>query len=299
MENSVVIVTGASEGIGKATALQLLKDGATVIFACRDQTKTNSLILQIKNKEERARAVFMKLELSDFGSIKDFVQEFKNKYQKLDILINNAACALGEFTKTSSGLEKTLMVNTLAPMILTQEFIPLLNLSNGKVINVSAKAYDFNEFDFKKISEAKAETYDFNQNNYSGIRQYILSKIGNIYFTQYLKDKIVLNNWNVRTASLHPGVIPTELAKDYKLVRVITWPFFWFFTKDALMGSQTTLHLCYAEDKDFENGEYYSDCKVKALSPQALDVNHRNAYISLARDLINHYGQKYSIRFNL
>lgn len=91
VEGKIIIFTGASDGIGKEAALQLFRDGATVIFACRNKEKTLTAINQLKEEKLKENAIFIEINLSSFVSIKKFVKEFKQKFRKLDILINNAA----------------------------------------------------------------------------------------------------------------------------------------------------------------------------------------------------------------
>jgi len=296
MEGKIIIVTGSSEGIGKATALQLLEDGAKVIFACRSKDKTEAVINSIRDPKVRERAVFMQLDLSDFASVNSFIQSFSSQFNSLDILINNAGCVYSNFTTTKDGIEATLQVNTLSPMILTRGLLDLLNKSNGRVINVSSKGYSRSVLNASYFKVEDISKHDFYKTNYSAFYVYCISKLGNIFFTQYL-DKYILNHkLNIKTASLHPGVIHTELFRDYKnlalkLFFFMIYPLFWFFSKTVLMGAQTTLNLCYLDDKEFKSGEYYSDCNVQKLMPHATDGETRNAFINYSRDLINFYGK--------
>jgi NAD(P)-dependent dehydrogenase (short-subunit alcohol dehydrogenase family) len=286
MDGKVVVVTGSSEGIGKETAFQLLKNGATVIFACRDETKTKKVIDSIKDPKERNNAHFMKLDLSNFKSVTNFANEFLGKYKKLDILVNNAASVFKNHKKTENNIEQTLQVNTLSPMLLTSLLLDVLHSSNGRVINVSSKGYS------RYVKDANYyNNYDITINNenkeYGGLIQYCYSKLGNIYYTQELDEYCRKNNLNILTASLHPGVINTELGRDYKTLFFIIlfapiYPIFWFFTKSVNMGSQTTLHLCYAEESEFKSGKYYSDCKAKELMEHASNKDNRKAFINLA-----------------
>ena len=89
VNKKIIIVTGSSAGIGKETAFDLLDNGATVIFACRDEKKTIAVINEIRNLEVRERAIFMKLDLCNIESVNDFAKEFKSYYNKLDILVNS------------------------------------------------------------------------------------------------------------------------------------------------------------------------------------------------------------------
>ena len=308
LKSKVIIVTGASEGIGTETAMKLLKDEAVVIFACRDEKKTLDLISKIKNEEMRNRAIFMKIDLSDFESIKNFLSEFKSKFSSLDILINNAGAIFKNFQKSPSGIESTLQVNTLGPIVLTQGLLDLLDKSNGRVINVSSMIYQSFRHDQKFYQAIDTEKYDFNNNSnkdaYSSMNQYEFSKMGNIFFTQYLNEYILDKRLNIKTASLHPGVILTDLFRDYKGFLLNTliipiYPIVWLMTKTKVMGAQTTLHLCYVPDKDFVSGAYYADCSPTTLMSHARNKNTCEAFISLAKRFIDVYGKKNDVKFEL
>jgi NAD(P)-dependent dehydrogenase (short-subunit alcohol dehydrogenase family) len=304
MTNKVVIITGASAGIGKETALQLLQDGARVFFACRSKERTEEIINNIKNEEERKRAYFIPLNLEDFESIKNFVEEFKKKDLTIDILINNAATVSKSFKLLKNGIEETMGVNTISPIVLTQLLLPLFN-ENGRIINVASKGYQSVKYDPTKLSAIKAEDYDYEPSTYSGFTNYCYSKLGNIYFTQYLHNYIKEKGLKLKTASLHPGVIATELMRDYsssihiKFLFAFIYPLFWMLTKSSWRGAQTTLELCYTDDSNFQSGKYYSDCAVQKLMSHGQDELCIKAYMSLVKGLIDSKGKPTGIKFDL
>ena len=150
-------------------------------------------------------------------------------------------------------------------MILTQGLKDILHKTNGRVINVSSKGYERCINNSKFYGVIKPKEFDFNEKAYSSMNQYGLSKIGNIFFTQYLNQYISERKLNIRTASLHPGKILTELFRDYKSFIIncavfVFYPLLWLITKTKKIGAQTTLHLCYASNEEFVSGAYYSDC---------------------------------------
>jgi NAD(P)-dependent dehydrogenase (short-subunit alcohol dehydrogenase family) len=303
-KGKVIVITGGSEGIGKEAAFQLLRDEATVIFACRDEKKTLEIISKIKNEDQRSRAIFIKLDLSDFESIKKFIEEFKSKFEQLDILINNAGAVFKSFSKAKSGIESTLQVNTFGPMILTQGLIDLVNKSNGRIINVSSKGYERMKNMNSLYTDVKEfDTYDFNEQSYSALSQYVLSKLGNIFFTQYLNNYVIKNKLNIKTAALHPGVINTELGREFKgiwtLFKIAMLPFMWLFCKSTRMGAETTLHLCYLPDEEFISGMYYADSNYKTLMPHAQDEKNMDTFMTYSRNLIDLYGKKFDVKLEI
>ncbi len=183
VEGKIIIFKGASDGIGKEAALQLVHDGASVIFACRNKEKTLAAISELKDEKLISKATFIELDLSSFESVKKFVKEFKQKFQKLDILVNNAALINQTYQLTSDGIEASLQTNTFSPMILTQFLSEHLENSKGKVINVSGKIFYMFKREKDYFNSIKAGEYDFEKAKYSGLNQYSYSKLGNVFFT--------------------------------------------------------------------------------------------------------------------
>lgn len=300
LKGKVIIVTGSSDGLGLVAAKELLSKGAVVIFACRNKSKTENAINNLP-ENLRERAVFIELDLSSFESIKRFVDEFKSKFERLDILINNAAVANADFQKTKDGIESILQTNTFSPMVLTDMLIDILKKSKGRVINLSSMAYDFykptpNEF------KVDPKVYDFNEKTFNFMNQYSLSKLGNIYFTKHLKKISNEKGYGIKSCSLHPGGIETSLQRDLKGFAWFVWkimlPFKWLLFKTPFHGAQTTLHCAYLDEKDLEDGEYYSDIKVKKLSLHGTQDELVNSFIELSRGIIALYGEKYGIKLN-
>jgi retinol dehydrogenase 12 len=305
VKDKYIIITGASDGIGKEAALQLLRDGAYVIFACRDEKKTLNVINKISNKSERERASYLHLDLSSFKSVKQFVENYNKNYNQLDILINNAGAIFTSYNESADGIEKTLHTNTLGPILLTQNLLSLLNKSGGRVINVSSKAYQRCLFPADYYAEIKSGSDSALKDKYSFMDVYGISKLGNIYYTQYLHEYCKNNNIeNVKTASLHPGVIGTELFRDMKsilikMVLYMIYPLFLFMSKNVRMGAHTTLHLCYVKDEDFKSGEYYSDCAPLKMMKHGLDQERRTAFMNMCGNLIKNHGKKSDISLEL
>lgn len=298
LKGKIIIITGATEGIGLTTTKQLLEDEAFVILGCRNQAKTNELIKTF-DKKHQENCEFIKLDLSNFKSVLEFTKEIKRKYEKIDILINNAGLVNNDFTLTEDKIEQTFQVNTFSPIILTQELLPLLNSDSsknpGKVINVASKSHT--RCGFKKSvyeiirDEWSNESWNFNEKNYSVYNQYTYTKLGNVYFTQYLADYIRDKKLNIITSSLHPGTVYTAIMNNIRIWQKILFffitPFFWFITKDAFHGSQTTLYLVYKDD--FENGKYYQDCALTEVCEYAKIEKKENriAFIEWMRKCIN------------
>mmetsp|Transcript_29655 Transcript_29655/g.30788 ORF Transcript_29655/g.30788 Transcript_29655/m.30788 type:complete len:345 (+) Transcript_29655:57-1091(+) len=304
LSGKLVVVTGASDGIGIPTTEQLLKSGAKVILACRNEKKTQNMISRL-DKTIQSNASFMKLDLSSFKSVKDFSDEFTRKHAKLDILVNNAGIFSPSYITTEDGIESTLQVNTLSPMLLTNQLLPLIEKAEGRIVNLSSLAHKDGGFTPETAKQWMKDDKIYNQQSYSSTKQYSFSKLGNVYFTQYLKEYCESKNIKVLTGSVHPGVIHTGLSRDlhvfFKVIGFVLYPLALLTFKSPYRGAQTSLHLCYLDSKDFKNGEYYSDCAVGYLYPQAQfsEKEKRYSYMEWARSTLNKHGEKHGYQYNI
>ena len=133
----MILITGCSAGIGKEAALEFLRNGSTVIFACRDERKTNK-ILEILPDDLRKRAIFIALDLSSFESVRNFEKKLGSLNLKIDMIINNAGCFLDKYSKTVDNIESTIQCNHFSHMYLTALLVKHISKNDGRIINVSS-----------------------------------------------------------------------------------------------------------------------------------------------------------------
>ena len=299
MDGKVIIVTGSSAGIGKETAIELLKQGATVVFASRNTTKTMSILENFKDKELKNNAHIIPLDLSDIDSITEFNNKFKQNFTKLDILINNAGVWNNKYSLTKDGIENTLGTNHIGPMILTNYLLDTIHSSHGRIINIASRAHTRSNINFDKIKKLPEIEPNQDSVKYSSLAAYNDSKLANIYFSNHLADYLQRNNIDVKVASLHPGVVLSEIFRNtHKIFQFMAYPLAYLFMKTTYYGAQTTLHLCYLEDEEFISGGYYSECKLEKISSNAKDIDKRNIYMDYSRRLINKvYSNKIELKF--
>jgi retinol dehydrogenase-12 len=269
MTGKIVIVTGSNTGIGKVTALELLNRGAQVIFASRDENKTLDVINSIEDPKIKRNASYIKLDVGNFESIQTFVEVFKSKYNGLDILINNAGATFDKF-QLKEEIEATTMTNHVGPVCLTAMLIDFIN-PRGKVINVSSRGHK--NVSMKNLSYLYKEN-DFSniKNSYEHLRLYCLSKLGNVYHAKSLTEYFRRNGKEIKTASLHPGLVNTDIFNTKRFSRPIVkfmfgllYPLLWLCSKDVFMGAQTTLHIAYMDYDDLTSGAYFSNCSEEKL----------------------------------
>lgn len=207
LTGKTIIVTGANTGIGYETALALHQAGADVIAASRALEKTEQAISRMKaSSKGNGMLEAMELDLADLKAVREFSEAFKDRYKKLDILINNAGVMLPPPSLTADGFELQFGVNFLGHFALTGYLYPLLVQAEGtRVITLSSGAATQAEYiDFGNVRLEKP---------YDAQLAYAVSKLADIHFTRELHRRLEAVKSPVISAAAHPGVVRTDLQR--------------------------------------------------------------------------------------
>ena len=292
MKGKLIIITGASSGIGKEAAFDLLRKSAKVIFACRDEKKTLDVINEIEGIETKSRAKFMKIDLTDFDSIKFFVKEFNELYpnRNIDILINNAGLIKQNFQKTKNNIEATLQANLIGSILLSTLLIDKME-NKGRIINVCSEAHKTPKINFDFIENDM--NFDRLEQSYSSFNSYAFSKLGQIFFTRSFMSYFKVHNINVKNVCLHPGVVNTSIFEIFNsnfcfcILYYLIFPFLWYFTKTPWMGAQTTLQLCYENYENLHDGGYYVNCSSNSSLGESNDMTKGERFMKYCANLVD------------
>ena len=293
-----IIVTGASAGIGKETAFDLLENGANVVFACRDEKKTRQVISTIKNPESRSRARFMKLDLCSVDSIVRFIKEFKNIYlEDLDMLINNAGLVEDSF-RLCEGIEVTMMANHIGHKILTLLLLDKFNIEEARIINLSSDAHSSSNYTLDELKRLENNLSFVGEGEGYGIKksftQYGNTKLANIWFNQYLYDKLASSHSHIKVAAVHPGVVNTEFSRvvnNYSFwIRYLIWviyPIFWLLSKSPYVGAQSVFSFVYEDFDKLESGIYIKNNVKSKISWKARNEEMRDEFMKYSWMLVD------------
>ena len=274
MSGKIIIITGASSGLGKYTAMELVNKGAKVIFACRNEEKTKKVINEIK-EDKKHLAVYEKLDLSNFKSEIDFSNNIKLKYPKIDILMNNAGSFPVDYKVTEDDFESCFESNYLSYVLLTFLLMDHLN-ENSKIINLSSDGHKFCSFNKEIAKKVFDNEYlkSYYNSNINKTALYAVTKLSIIFFTMELADYLNTINSSIKIVCLHPGGVNTEFMKLCKddastlvknFCKIISLLLFLCF-KNTEEGAQTQLYLCYLENNKIASGKYYAECRFGSVS---------------------------------
>jgi len=266
MANQVVIVTGSSSGIGLQTVKGLAERNATIVLATRNKAKTEPLMDEIKRETGNANVDFIPLDLIDLKSVKTFAQEFKTKYNHLDVLINNAAITYLRSAKTftKDGFEESFGTTYIGHYYLTRLLLDTIRKTkNSRIIFSSTKSATKTPLDWEDLNAEK---------KFSNLAASVQGKRSSLMFASELQRR--LESDSVKVVSFHPGWVKTEgreTADNPTLVKIMSKIFGFFmlyFGKNAAQGAQTSLY-CTLEDWDkLKKAGYYSDCEEFNYPPQ-------------------------------
>jgi len=268
MTNQVVIITGSSSGIGKETAKGLAEKNATVIMATRNKAKTQPIMDAIKQETGNQNVYHIPLDLTDLNSVKAFAQEFKSKYNHLDVLVNNAHTGNFDFTRrlTPQGFEEGFGGAYIGHYYLTRLLLDTIKKTEkSRIIFTSTKSATKTPFAWDNINSEK---------KYDGWQAEVQAKRANLMFASELQRR--LENDSVKVTNLHPGWVRTEGFES-----LIAQSSFWvamaakglyhslkYFGKDSRQGAQTNLYCALEDWNKIKGGAYYSDCEEFKYAPQ-------------------------------
>ncbi len=264
MQDKVCIITGATSGIGKATALGLAKMGANVAIIGRDKDRGNNAQDEIKRKSGNPKVDLLLADLSSQAEIRNLVGDIQGRYPALHVLINNAGIAPVKRSITVDGIECVFAVNYLAPFLLTNSLLERLKASaQARVVNVAGDYHRKASIQFDDLMSEK---------DYNGVQANNQAKLALILFTYEMARR--LEGTGVTSNCLHPGAVATDgPLKDpdlppfsramYKIVRL-------FFASPE-QGAETSIYLSTSPEVEKVTGKYFIKKTPAASSPESYD----------------------------
>lgn len=274
MKGKRVVITGPTKGIGRVTALALAKMGAEMILVARDEKRAKELASEIGGAD-----VFIG-DLSSIAEVKRVGDEIAKKYDRIDVLINNAGAINLEREKTVDGLEKTFAANHLAYFILTDKLLPSLKKAaeekgSARIVSVASEAHRQGKIDFDDLQFEK---------RWSGMDAYFTSKLANILFTAELARR--LEGTKVTANSLHPGAVASGFMRNNSGILALGWKVISPFLLSEEKGAKTTIFLASDPSVEGVSGKYFEKCKERKPSRRARDMAAATRLWQVSEDLV-------------
>lgn len=251
LTGKVIIVTGANSGIGFEATRQFALKGAHTILACRNMEKAQVALAKIQAEFPNAQAEIIQLDLASLKSIHEFTLAFKAKYNRLDVLLNNAGIMMVPYKRTEDGFESQVGTNHLGHFALTGLLIDILEKTPGsRVVNISSGGHRMGIMDFDNLMYAKGK-------DYSRTGAYGRSKLSNLLFTYELERRLEANGANPIAVAAHPGLSETHLSDHFfgGRLKIFSHAFMKLMAQSAEMGALPGIRA--AVDPQARGGQYY------------------------------------------
>ena len=255
MEGKVCVVTGATGGIGGATARGLAARGATVLLVARDAVRGEALRASIARETGNGNVRLLRAELSSLAEVRAAAAEIAAAHPRVDVLVNNAAVYTRKRAESVDGMELQWAVNHLAPFLLTHLLLDRLRAAGGaRVVTVSSQAHQGRQIPWDDMEMRR---------RYFGWRAYGVTKLANLLFTRELARR----ECGIAAHAVHPGVVATELLmRGFPPIRL-----FRRFLKTPEEGARTVLFSATSAEAGRSSGKYWIDERTADPDPAALD----------------------------
>ena len=282
----VVIITGATSGLGKEAARVLAGKNAHVIMALRNIEKGEAAANEVRKEFSDAEVSVRNLDLTSLASVKSFAEGILHDYDRLDILINNAGIMMCPYSKTTDGFEIQMGTNHLGHFALTGHLMPLLKKTEGsRIVATSSTAHHLGNIDFDDLN--------WDTRKYNTQRAYGDSKLANLLFTYELARRLNGSKNGPVVTSAHPGWTRTELQRHSGLASFLNN----FFSQGVEMGTLPTLRA--AVDSEAGPGDYYGPRGFMEMRgyPVKVKSNKRSQDLKAAENLWNLSEQLTGVNF--
>jgi NAD(P)-dependent dehydrogenase (short-subunit alcohol dehydrogenase family) len=261
-KNKTIVVTGATSGIGRATAVGLARLDSRLILVGRDAGRAEETIAEIRKATGRKDVEVVRGDFARQAEVRRVADELIARTEAIHVLVNNAGVTMMKRTTTPDGLETTFAVNHLAYFLLTGLLLPRLRAAapGARIVNVASDAHRWGALDLDDLQ---------NEREYKAMKVYGQSKTANILFTRELAQR--LEGSGVSVNALHPGAVATRLGRGSGRWFDLLQSAISVFMKSPEQGAATSIHLASAPGLEGVSGRYFADKKEKQPLPHASD----------------------------
>jgi NAD(P)-dependent dehydrogenase (short-subunit alcohol dehydrogenase family) len=276
MDGKICLVTGASRGIGFYTARGLASKGAFVVLVSHHRERGENARQKINTFTGKNSADFMLVDLSSQAEIREFTEAFKAKYDRLDVLVNNAGGFFLRRKETVDGIEMTFALNHLNYFMTTLLLMdPLFSAGSARIVNVSSGSHRGEKMRFNDLQFEKG---------YNAMAAYGQSKLANLLFTYELSRRLESTDMTVN--ALHPGFVNSHFAKQNgPLVHAVMNVVHFLFAKSSEEGAETPIFLASSPRVEGATGQYFIDKEAVRSSMVSYDQETQERLWKISKDL--------------
>ncbi len=277
-KNKTAIITGATNGIGLATTRELAKLGMEIYLVCRNQTKGEQVIQEIKNTIGNDKLHLLLCDLSSLSQVRKTAQDFIRLNKQLDLLVNNAGIINTKRRLTQDNYEEMFAVNHLAHFLLTN--LLLVSMSDSaRIVNIASGAHilirgiNFGDINFQK--------------GFKMLKVYSHSKLANLLFSYELAKR--LKNTKITVNAVDPGEVSTGLGQQNKGLSSILYWVMKPFIQSPEKGAYTSIYVATSSKLKGVTGKYFRDCKEKEPKPWAKNDEMANKLWTVSLKMVSNY----------
>jgi len=277
MKGRTCLITGATDGIGKETAIGMAKNGYNLILIGRNKEKGKKVSDEIRKITNSIDIDFFTADLILMKEVSRVANEVCQKYDRIDVLINNVGAYFAFRDVTEEGFERTFALNHLGYFLMTKKLLNLVEASDyARIVSVSSSAHYGIDFEFDNPNGEK---------KYKGFDAYKKSKLANVMFTYELAKRV--KDKGITANCLHPGFVATKFGNNNNIL----WRAFISFAKLLMAisvedGAKTSIHLACSDDVKDITGKFFANSQVKKGSSKAKNEEHNRKLWELSEDFL-------------
>ena len=280
MYKQICLITGATDGVGRAAASDLAGKGFTVVLAARNAVKAEAVKKEIVAATGNADVECMVADFKSLNEIRQLAEAFKQRYPVLDVLVNNAGITAPSRVLTEDGYETTYQVNYLSQFLLTHLLLNRLKTSEqGRIINLTSNVYTMGKFDPQNLQS---------ENHFSTMSAYSASKLLVLLFTIELAKR--LQGTRITANAVHPGIVKTQMMLKaqglFKLISYLALP----FAISPEEGAATPVYLASSWDIKRISGAYFTNCREKPVKTKFNTEQDRELLWNISMECLQNGG---------
>ncbi len=276
MKGKICMVTGANVGIGKVTALELARMGATIVMVCRNREKGEAAAAEIMSTTGNRSINLLVGDLSSQKEVRNVAAQFKERFDSLHVLVNNAGGLVPSRQLSADGIEKTFATNHLGYFLLTGLLLDVLVKSApSRIVNVSSDLHRLARLDFDNLQ---------GERKYAQFQAYALSKLANVLFTYELARR--LDGKRVTVNCVHPGGVNSNFYNNSGTgLRFFSTLFGWTM-RSPEKGAETVIYLASSPEVEGITGKYFKDKKAVPSSKLSMDPDNARRLWDVSKDMV-------------